>query len=78
MTTCAVLLVLSYVIFGVLGMVLEWRLTRATGGLPAPVTEDRVTTDEARRLFRLHALWAKSRIPVWIGLIVLGAVICRK
>jgi|GEM_PF-6854031 len=76
--SCGAIILLAYIAFGLVGIRLEFLLHTHIQGIPNPVTLDAIQTERGRRLFRLDSLWRKCRIPVWIGLIVIGAVLCRK
>lgn len=75
---CGGLILVGYLVFGMLGIFLEYVLAEHTRGLPNPVDENAILTQRGRRLFRWDRLWRRSRTPVWLAIPVLGWFLCGR
>jgi hypothetical protein len=75
---CAVLVVIGYILFGILGILLEWKLRPHINGLTYPLNEAAISSQDGKRLFRYDKLWRKARIPVWIGSIAVAWLLCSR
>jgi len=74
---CGAFVVLLYLLFAVGGVILEVVLQKHLVGLTNPVVERDIATEHGRRLFRVYGIWKRSINFVWLGLIVLGMILCR-
>lgn len=74
---CGPIILVAYLVFGIVGILLEYALRKHVEGIPHPVTEEAIGSELGRRLFRLDRVWRRSRTPVWLGLPLLGWLLCR-
>ena len=74
---CGSLVLVSYLSYGVLGIVLERRLNQHTVGLIRPLSEAEIESPDGWRLFRINRLWHRLRIPVWLALTIALVSLCR-
>lgn len=73
---CGTVIVLLYALFGFAGVVLEIALRKRITNDPPSLLEQSSDLEHTRRLLRWTRRWERSRIAVWLGLVILGAIVC--
>ena len=71
-TRCVILIVVSYLAYGIIGVAVEYAAVRQSHQSP-----DRANNRRKVQLERLDRVWKRSRIPVWLGLIVAAWFFCQ-
>lgn len=75
---CGSVILLTYVAFGVVGILLKLSLKKHIAGLEQPLREEAIPTAAGKRLFRWDRLWRRSQTAVWLGLGLLLVLLCGR
>lgn len=69
---CATLILAAYLLHGAVGILVEYAAVKQ-----AQENEESATTPRRAEWDRLDRRWKRSRLPVWLGLIVAGWFLCQ-